>query len=118
MKNIYILFPLFFFIFSFSPSDCSKEKGSVCALNYKQVVKEEEKTITGKIVCKKCDLNISEKCQKVLYSSDNKIYELCNCSQKNKEIEKIEGKELEIKGKVCQLKDGSFLIHSESYKVL
>ncbi|MEJ5167209.1 MAG: hypothetical protein WHV67_09310 [Thermoanaerobaculia bacterium] len=118
MKNFYIFFLLFLFLFSFKPADCSKGKGATCTLNYNQVVKEEEKTIVGKIVCKKCDLNISEKCENVLYSSDNKIYEFCSCSKINEEIKNLEGKDVEVKGKVCTLKKGGFLIHAESFKIL
>lgn len=118
MKKFYIFFPLFLFLFSFKPTDCSKGKGATCALNYKQVVKEEEKTIVGKIVCKKCDLNISEKCENVLYSSDNKIYEFCSCSKTNEELKNLEGKDVEVKGKVCTLKKGGYLLHAESFKVL
>ena len=117
MKNYFILILFFLFFYSFKPYECSGKAG-VCSLNFKEVIKSEEGTLKGKILCKRCDLNLSDKCQKVFFTEDEKIYEFCSCSQKNKELEKLEGKKVEFKGKICQLKDGSFLIHSESFKIL
>ena len=117
MKKYFILILSFLFLYSFKPDGCSG-KGGVCSLNFKEVVKSEEGTLKGKILCKRCDLNLSDKCQKVLSTEDEKIYEFCSCSQRNKDLENLEGKKVEVKGKICQLKDGTLLIHSESFKIL
>lgn len=115
-KYIFLIFSIFF-LYSFKPSDCSG-KGRVCSLNFKEVIKTEEGTLKGKILCKKCDLNLSNKCQSVLLTEDEKMYEFCSCSKKNKELEKLKGEKVEVKGKFCQTKDGSYLIHAENFKIL
>ncbi len=117
MKKYFILIISFLLLYSFKPSDCSG-KGGVCSLNFKEVIKTEEGVLKGKILCKRCDLNLSNKCQSVLFTEDEKIYDFCSCSKKNKELEKLEGKNVKIKGKFCQLKDGSFQVHAESFEIL
>lgn len=118
MKKYFILIFSFFFLFSFKPHDCSVEKGGVCSINYKEVLKSEVGKVKGKILCKMCDLKLGEKCQKVLYTEAQKIYEFCSCSKKNEEVEKLTDKEVEVTGKICTMKDGTIQVHSESIKVL
>lgn len=118
MKKYFILILSIFFLYSFKPYDCSGDKGGVCSINYKEVVKSEVGKVKGKILCKKYDLKMSQNCQKVLFTEDDKIYEFCSCSKKNKEIEEFAGKEVEIYGKICTMKDGTTQIHSESIKIL
>lgn len=118
MRKYLFLIISILFLLSFKPSDCTGEKKGFCSINFKEVIKTEEGILRGKIVCKKCDLNQSDKCTNVLFTSDEKVYEFCTCSNKNKEIEKLSGKEIEVKGKICTLKDNTFQIHSESIKII
>ncbi len=118
MKKYFILVLSLFMLYGFKPCEHSSGKDGVCSINFKDVVKTEEGTVKGKIVCKMCDLKKSDKCQKVLLTSEEKIYEFCTCSNKNKEVENLSGKNVEVKGKICHLKNGTIQIHSESIKII
>lgn len=118
MKKFIIFVFSIFFLYSFKPYDCSKEKRGFCSIKYKEVVKSQVGKVKGKIMCKMSDLKMSKMCQKVLYTEDQKIYEFCSCSKKNEEVEKLNDKEVEVTGKICFMKDGTTQIHSESIKVL
>lgn len=114
MKNLYLFFLVFNFLFSLNIFSC----GEGCALHGKEILKSEEGVLKGKIVCMHCDLKKSDKCKPVLKTEDEKIFEICPDSLKDKKIDEHEGINVEVKAKIAYPKEGNPVIHIKELKEL
>lgn len=110
MKKFYFLSAFVFLFISLSIFACGDKE---CPLKGKEVLKTEEGTVKGKVVCMHCDLHKAEKCEKVLVTADNKIFKFCPDSLKDIKLDDYKGKEIEVKGKISYTKDGDNVIHIE-----
>ncbi len=117
MKKYLAFFLISIFLSSLSIFACGENKKG-CPLEGKEILKEEEGTVKGKVLCKHCDLHKSEKCQKVILTSDEKIFEICPDCLKEIKIEDFKKKEVEAKGKIKYTKDGIAVICIKEIKNL
>jgi hypothetical protein len=86
--------------------------GDACPAKGKEVTKTTEgAAVTGTIKCLHCDLHKGTKCQKVLVTADNKIYQFCPDSLKDVKLDKHQGKTVTAKGSVMEIKDADPVIH-------
>ena len=89
--------------------------GESCPAHGKDVVKtDKDVTLAGKIQCMHCDLHKADKCRKVLVTADKKIYQFCPDTIAEKDLAKLSGKEVKVKGTVLELKDAAPVIEVET----
>jgi len=98
-----------------------KQEGHSCPATCPEKNHEVTKTIadaslTGMIKCNHCDLHRSNSCQKVLQTADKKVFQFCPESVKTEDLEKLRGKEVQVKGTIKELKDADAVIHVETMK--
>ncbi len=68
-------------------------------------------SLTGTIKCNHCDLHRSDSCQKVLQTADKKVFQFCPETVKTEDLEKLRGKQVQVKGTIKELKDADAVIH-------
>ncbi len=73
-------------------------------------------SLTGTIKCNHCDLHRTNTCQKVLQTADNKVFQFCPETVKTEDLDKLRGKQVQVKGTIKELKDADAVIHVESMK--
>jgi hypothetical protein len=98
-----------------------KPEGHGCPATCPEKNHEVTKTIadaslTGTIKCNHCDLHRADTCQKVLQTTDNKVFQFCPESVKAEDLDKLTGKQVQVKGTIKELKDADAVIHVESMK--
>ena len=99
--------------------DCSMTEHASCPLKGKKVVETTDVTLTGKLLCRKCNLKQTETCEKVFQPAGSEtLHAVCLGG----EIEKAESASehgeatLEITGKMLKAEDGSSKLRSLSVK--
>jgi len=102
--------------------DCkAKQEGHSCPAtcpekNHEVTKTVADATLTGAIKCNHCDLHRANSCQKVLQTTDNKVFQFCPESVKAEDLDKLRGKQVQVKGTIKELKDADPVIHVESMK--
>lgn len=90
---------------------------ATCPAHGREVVKTEENvTLTGTIKCNHCDLHRADKCQSVLVTEAQAIYQFCPDSVKDIGLKQYSKKQITVKGSVKRLKDADAVIHVDSLK--
>lgn len=112
MKKYFLFFLVFIFVLPFYAMAC----GEGCAMHGKEMLKYEEGTLKGKIICMHCQLKQGEKCKAVLQTEDGKIFEICPDSLKDKKIDEHSQKNVELTGKIGYAKEGNPVIHIKELK--
>lgn len=102
----FAFFSLVFFIFSIYGYSC----GEKCPMHGKELLKKEEGTVKGTIICLHCKLEKGEKCQAVIETEDGKIFEFCSHSLKDKKINPHSMMKVEVSGKISYPKEGNPVI--------
>ncbi|MFB3903496.1 MAG: hypothetical protein ACE15E_08590 [Acidobacteriota bacterium] len=104
-------------------ADCpgmqEKQEGHTCPATCPEKNHEVTKTVadaslTGTIKCNHCDLHRADACQKVLQTADNKVFQFCPASVKAEDLDKLRGKQVQVKGTIKELKDADPVIHVAS----
>ncbi len=112
MKKVLLVLSLVLFLFSLQAFAC----GENCALKGKEILKYEEGTLKGTIICQHCKLNQGDKCAPVLQTEDGKIFQLCPDSIKDKKIDPHSNLKVEVTGKIGYPKEGNPVIHIKELK--
>ena len=98
-----------------------KQEGHNCSANCPEKNHEVTKTVadatlTGTIKCNHCDLHRSDSCQKVLQTADKKVFQFCPETVKAEDLDKLRGKQVQVKGTIKELKDADAVVHVQSMK--
>ena len=98
-----------------------KEEGHSCPASCPEKNHEVTKTVadasvTGTIKCNHCDLHRADTCQKVLQTADNRVFQFCPETVKTEDLDKLRGKQVQVKGTIKELKDADAVIHVVTMK--
>ena len=99
--------------------DCSMTEHASCPLKGKKVVETTDVTLTGTLLCRKCDLKQTETCEKVFQQAGTEtLYPLCIGGEiEQAKTASEDGKAtLEITGKLVKAEDGSSMLRILSAK--
>lgn len=97
------------------PAAAGKKVNESCPAYGKEIIgTEKDAALEGKILCMHCDLHKADKCQKVLVTADSKIYKFCPDTIAEKDLAKLSGKDVKVKGTVLMLKDADAVIEVET----
>lgn len=98
-------------------SACGLERShSGCPTEHARVVSTEEVELTGKLLCRHCNLHETESCEKVFLSESDERYALCPSGDvKGAESISEHGEAtLTVSGSVMKLEDGSSVLRIRS----
>jgi hypothetical protein len=85
---------------------------ATCAKAGKEVVSTTENALlVGTMLCGKCDLKRSDKCEKVLTTAEQRVYVLCPNSLEGKDLTNMSRKQVEVRGTVFGIQGGDSVIH-------
>lgn len=112
MKKFALFFSLVVFIFSIYGFAC----GEKCPMHGKEVLKTEEGTVKGTIICLHCKLEKGKGCAPAIETEDGKIFEFCPDSLKDKKIDAHSKAKVEVFGNISYPKEGNPVIHIKDFK--
>lgn len=87
-----------------------------CPLEHAKVVSTEDVEITGKLLCRHCNLKETDSCEKVFVSESDERYALCPAGDvaAAESISEHGEASMVVKGKVMKLEDGSSVLRIAS----
>lgn len=98
-------------------SACGVERShNECPIKHAKVVSTEEAELTGKLLCRHCNLHETESCEKVFVSESNDRYALCPSGDVKaaESISEHGEARLTVSGSVVKLENGSSVLRIRS----
>lgn len=95
---------------------CGMDSHDACPLEHAKVVSTEDVEITGKLLCRHCNLKETDSCEKVFVSNDDERFMLCpEGDVKAAEAISEHGEAtMVVKGKMMKLEDGGSVLRITS----